>query len=169
MTTTPSSAAEAVADLERATASFITATKQAGATWLPPRAPGKWNPSQVAEHVARSLEEAANDIEGKETRMLSLPFFLHPLSRILFNRVIRTGNFGKAKTNPAMNPDKGSDTPEEAARRLEEALSRLASTAHRHARISESTKSVVFGRVPLKDYIQFQAMHVAHHQKQLPA
>jgi hypothetical protein len=36
----------------------VVAAERSAATWTTPRAPGKWSPSQVVEHVARSLEES---------------------------------------------------------------------------------------------------------------
>ena len=34
---------------------MIRAGEQSGAAWIAPRAPGKWSPSQIVEHVARGL------------------------------------------------------------------------------------------------------------------
>ena len=39
---------------------LILAGERTGTTWSSPRAPGKWSPSQIVEHVAPSLEESAN-------------------------------------------------------------------------------------------------------------
>ena len=36
-----------------------------------PRAPGKWSPSQIIEHVARSLEESANMAAGRPSKFPS--------------------------------------------------------------------------------------------------
>ena len=43
---------------------FVAAAERSAATWTTPRAPGKWSPSQVVEHVLRGLEEAANAVSG---------------------------------------------------------------------------------------------------------
>ena len=37
---------------------IVTCERRASA-WAAARAPGKWSPSQIVEHVARSLEESA--------------------------------------------------------------------------------------------------------------
>jgi hypothetical protein len=42
-------------------------------TWTSPRAPGKWSPSQIVEHVARSLEESANMAAGRPSKFPKLP------------------------------------------------------------------------------------------------
>jgi len=43
---------------------LVAAAERSAATWTTPRAPGKWSPSQVVEHVVRGLEEAANVVSG---------------------------------------------------------------------------------------------------------
>lgn len=48
---------------------LIRAGEQSGAAWLAPRAPGKWSPSQILEHVARNLEESANIAAGRPSKV----------------------------------------------------------------------------------------------------
>jgi hypothetical protein len=43
---------------------LVAAAERATATWTTPRAPGKWSPSQVVEHIARGLDETANILSG---------------------------------------------------------------------------------------------------------
>src|SRR5438132_14161604 len=43
---------------------FVAAAERSAATWTTPRAPGKWSPNQVVEHVARCWEESANVVSG---------------------------------------------------------------------------------------------------------
>ena len=160
---------QALSDLEQAVQSFMISVKGADSSWLTAPAPNKWNPSQVTEHVARSLEEAANDLDGKESRMLSLPFFLKPVARLLFNGVIKKGKLSKAKTNPAMNPASGPATVEEGIARIEQSRDRLVNAARNHASLSMMADSVTFGKVPLDHYIRFQELHVTHHRAQLPS
>lgn len=77
-------------DNRAAADALIAAAERAEEVWTVPRAPGKWSPSQVVEHVARALEESANVIEGKPTRFPALPFFLRPVVRgLFFNRAVR--------------------------------------------------------------------------------
>src|SRR5215467_1852757 len=46
---------------------LIRAGEQSGAAWSTPRAPGKWSPRQIVEHVARGLDEGANIVAGRPT------------------------------------------------------------------------------------------------------
>src|SRR6266487_4574035 len=55
---------QALANLRTAVDGFLATVDKAGATWRQPRAPGKWSPSQVVEHVARIMEESANVAAG---------------------------------------------------------------------------------------------------------
>ena len=59
---------EAIGDL-------IAAAERSGGGWAAPRAPGKWSPSQIVEHVVRSLDESANVVAGAPSKFPNLPFF----------------------------------------------------------------------------------------------
>jgi hypothetical protein len=67
-----------------AVAALLAAADGAGATWTVPRAPGKWSPSQVVEHVARIMDESANVASGAPSKFPSIPRFLRPIIRIVF-------------------------------------------------------------------------------------
>jgi hypothetical protein len=116
----------AMSDINRALAAskqaieqLIATGERCGLAWAAPRAPGKWSPSQIAEHVARSLEESANMAAGRPSKFPRLPGVVHPLVRgLLFKRVLRKGAFPKAKTNKAMNPVSGPATAAEGRARL---------------------------------------------------
>ena len=83
----------------------IEAGERTGPAWTAPRAPGKWSPSQIVEHLARSLEESANMAAGRPSKFPKLPAVVHPVVRgLLFKRVLRRAAFPKARTNKAMNP-----------------------------------------------------------------
>ena len=145
---------------------MIAAADARVSVWTTPRAPGKWSPSQLIEHVARSIEESANEIEGNPTKFPHLPFFLKPIARgFLFNRVLRSGAFPKARTSGAFNPVSGPATPGEGRQRIGAALARFERACRAQAR--SPVDSVVFGRVTLTDYVRFQEIHTRHHTKQL--
>jgi hypothetical protein len=61
---------------------LVAAAERSAATWTTPRAPGKWSPSQVVEHVAGGLEEAANVVSGAPSIPMP-PAFLRPLQTVL--------------------------------------------------------------------------------------
>lgn len=159
----------ALAATRSAVNDLAAAGDKAAATWTIPRAPGKWSPSQVVEHVARALEESANMVQGAPSRLPSLPGFVRPVVRaLLFNRVIRKGTFPKAKTTKAMDPERGPDSPAQGRARLEAALAKFDAACRARAESSRTTESAAFGTVALADYIKFQEVHTRHHTKQIP-
>jgi predicted metal-binding membrane protein len=136
--------------------------------WTTPRAAGKWTPAQVIEHVALALEASAAEIAGRPTRFPTLPRPVRVLVRtLLFNRVLRSGTFPKAKANPAMTPDDGPATPADAERRLAAAWRALEEAAIRSAAAGDLMTSVLFGRVRIADYVTFQGYHARHHRAQM--
>jgi DinB superfamily len=148
---------------------LIAAAEKCGNAWAAPRAPGKWSPSQIVEHVARTLDESANLVSGAPTKFPTLPFFLRPLLRgFLFNRVLKKGAFPKAKTNKAMDPASGPATPAEARIRLETALARFDRECRTCADAGGEVASATFGRLRVEDYSRFIEVHTRHHCKQMP-
>ena len=98
---------------------LVAAAERSAATWTTPRAPGKWSPSQVVEHVARGLEEAANVDSGAPSKIPMPPVFLRPLIRLFFNRILNKGVFpNRWKAHKALDPTSGPATPAQARVRL---------------------------------------------------
>jgi hypothetical protein len=147
---------------------LLEAAKARGDVWTKPRAPGKWSPSQLVEHVARSLEESANEVRGVRSKFPNLPFFLRPVARaFLFNRVLRKSSFPKARTSRPFNPIEGPPSLADAQRRLDQALNAFMAACHECASANREVRSTVFGVVPLDDYARFQECHTRHHTMQL--
>ena len=48
---------DVLADNGAAVLDLVAAAERSAAIWTTPRAPGKWSPSQVVEHVAGGLDE----------------------------------------------------------------------------------------------------------------
>lgn len=152
-----------------AVSDLIAASEKSEAVWTVPPAPGKWSPSQIVEHVARSLDESANVVCGVPSNFPKLPFFLRPVARgFLFNRVLRSSAFPKGKTNKAMDPASGPATPADARVRLEGALERFDRGCRACAQAGGAVASTTFGTVPVADYARFIELHTRHHCKQMP-
>ena len=151
----------------RAVTELIAAAERCHGNWTTPRAPGKWAPSEVVEHVAQSLEESANMVSGAKTALPRLPFFLRPVVRIFFNRMVRTGVIPKGKTARALQPLRSPATPAEGRARLEAALAKFDRECRTRAATADWIQSGVFGKVPLQDYAQFMEIHTRHHCKQM--
>ena len=160
---------EILHDSRAAVEGLITAAEHSGSAWTVPRGPGKWSPSQLVEHVARGLEESANEVAGLPSRFPRLPGLLRPLLRgLFFNRVVKRGAFPKARTNRALDPATGPATPADARPRLEPALARFDRECRARAGRGQPVETSAFGTVSVEDYARFQTLHVRHHLKQMP-
>jgi hypothetical protein len=147
---------------------LIVAGESTRTAWTSPRAPGKWSPSQIVEHVARSLEESANMAAGRPSKFPKLPAVVHPVVRgLLFKRVLRKAAFPKAKTNKAMNPASGPATPAEGRIRLETAHQKFDEACRQTASRGERLRTTIFGAVRVEDYVRFMELHTRHHGKQM--
>jgi hypothetical protein len=139
-----------------------------GPSWAVPRASGKWSPSQIVEHGARSLEESAHAAAGQPSKFPKLPAILHPVVRaFLFKRVLTKSAFPKARTNQAMDPSSGPATPADGRVRLEAAHERFDEACRQLASRGERMRTTVFGAVGVEDYVRFMELHTRHHDKQM--
>jgi hypothetical protein len=89
-------------DNRQAVGTFLTSARAVPqSAWTQPRAPGKWSPGQVIEHVAIAYEIARAILNGTFSGRAA-PRLLRPLIRtIVFNPILKTGRFGKGVKAPA--------------------------------------------------------------------
>ena len=147
---------------------LMVAGERTATAWTAPRALGKWSPSQIVEHVARSLEESANMAAGRPSKFPKLPGVVHPIVRgLLFKRVLRKAAFPKAKTNKAMNPASGPATPAEGRVRLETAHQQFAEACRQTVSHGERMRTTIFGAVLVEEYVRFMELHTRHHGRQM--
>ncbi len=134
--------------------------------WNVPRAPGKWSPAQVCDHLARAYEEGRKTLCG-ECGPSGMPRWLRPLIRVLyFNKVLKTGRFPKgSKAPPAFEPAANPAPPADNLRRLEKAAADFDAEAQRRADVA--IDHPVFGRIKVVDYVRLNAIHTRHHGTQL--
>ena len=148
---------------------LIRAGEQSGAAWIAPRAPGKWSPSQIVEHVARGLEEGANVAAGRPSIVAKPPAIVRPIARFMFKRVLRKAAFPKGfKAHKALNPASGPATPAEGRIRLETAYQKF-DEACRRIGAEGRPMTTIFGSVPVQDWVRFNEIHTRHHCKQMAA
>jgi DinB superfamily len=159
---------DVLADNRAAVLDFVAAAERSAATWTTPRAPGKWSPSQVVEHVARGLDEGANVVSGAPSIPMP-PALVRLLARLFFYRILKKGAFPTGfKAHKAMNPTSGPATPAEARVRLEEAFATFDQECRNRAASGQHVVSTGFGTVSVADFVRFNAIHTRHHCKQMP-
>ena len=152
---------------------MIRAGEQSGAAWNAPRAPGKWSPSQIVEHIARGLEEGANGVAGRPSKIPNPPavvrLLIRPIAGFMFKRVLRKGTFPSGfKAHKMMNPASGPATPAEGRIRLETAYQEFDEACRRIAADGRPA-TTGFGLVPVQDFVRFNELHTRHHTKQMAA
>jgi len=137
--------------------------------WATAPAPGKWSPSQIVEHVARSFDGSAQMAAGLPSAFPKLPAVIHPLLRIMFRRIVRTAWFPKGRTTKAMNPLAGPSTPADGRTRLAEAHGRFEVACRDLAVRGAPMRTTMFGPVPVEEFVRFVELHTRHHGRQLGA
>ncbi len=158
-----------LAGARSAASDLMLASDRAASSWTTPRAPGKWSPSQVVEHVTRILEESASVAEGGPSNFPTLPFVMRPIVRMLmFRRILKRNSFLRMKAAEPMVPTVGSENPAAAGVRLEAALDRFDGACRARAANGERVKSTIFGPVPADEFARFQELHIRHHIEQMP-
>jgi len=154
---------------QKAIDEFADTAERATPVWQTPCAPGKWSPSQITEHVARTMEEGAHLVAGATSVFPTVPSMVRPLVRgMFFNRVLRKDAFPKAKTLKALNPPSG-PSPSDIRERLEGAMASFEDACRMRAASGEPVDHPVFGRISVEDYAKFMELHTIHHCRQLPS
>ena len=150
---------------------FLAITDQLGSVWTTPRAPGKWSPAELTEHIALTHDESLKVIKGELIGLPRIPAPLRPLlRRFVFRRVIETGSFGKPmKTFRPFEPLNPPGTPARGRERLLASVSTFESNIRSLTPLGDySFVHPAFGKLHIADYVRFQEVHTRHHMKQLP-
>ena len=159
---------QALIRLHGAVAEFVAAAAVAAPRWTVPRAPGKWSPSQVVEHVARIMQESANVASGDPSKFPTVSRLLRPVARLMFfQRVLRRNSFLTLKTAGPFDPATGSPTAGQGRVRVEQALTRFDKACRGREASGKEVPSTIFGDVSVADFARFQELHVRHPQQQL--
>src|SRR5262245_29506344 len=139
------------------------------AKWTQPRAPKKWSPGQVTEHVAIVYEGARAVVDGTFAGR-SVPRFVRPLiRRFAVDPVLRTGRFRQGLKAPAFfQPTASTASVDDLSVRLRTASGGFEAAVRFAAREGRTfVDHPLFGRVDLADYTRLQAIHTRHHLQQL--
>jgi hypothetical protein len=140
--------------------------------WTVPRAPGKWSPGQVVEHVVKSWEghrylvthETALSPFGKLRGWAARTFFLPKLFAAgdFTQEGLKSPKFILPNDVPAPQADL-LPRLEKAANGLNEDLGKARAAGR------EKITHSLFGPLPLADFLHFVAIHNRHHAPQIVA
>jgi len=159
----------ALAASREAAERLIVDAEATASAWATPPAPGKWSPSQIVEHVARSFDGSVHMAAGLPSAFPRLPVAIHPLVRIMFRRIVRTAWFPKGRTTKAMNPPAGPSTPADGRARRAAAHERFEVACRDLAARGAPMRTTMFGAVPVEDFVRFLELHTRHHGRQIGA
>ena len=146
---------------------LIANAASSGRSWDAPCAPGKWSPSQIVEHVARSYDASVTVAAGQRSAFPSIPALFHPLLRIVFRRILKRGAFPKGRTTKAMNPVRGPATVSDGRTRLMTAHERFEAACRAVAASGAPMNTPMFGAVAVADFVRFMELHTRHHNRQI--
>ena len=141
-----------------------------GDIWNVPRAPGKWSPAQLTDHVAVATRVARGAMSGKAP-FGSIPRFLRWLPRKFYlDKVLRAGALpAKSGGPPAFAPAHQPMPRQELFAQLESEIAAFAQLARDLVKAGQSSfEHGFFGTVAIADYVRFNALHLDHHREQLP-
>ncbi len=167
MPPSPTLASRLAADRDALDAFIATARAVPPARWATPRAPGKWSPAQVVEHVTLAYDANTQLLRGPVPR--GAPRWLRPLIRkFLLGMVLRKGGFPRRSRAPRIMEPKVSPfgaPPSELLPRLEAAAGGFQAAAAAH--LGNTLEHPFFGDVPLTDIVRLTEIHTRHHASQL--
>ena len=164
---------EAAADEHRiALATYLEAADRVPpAAWSLPRAPGKWSPAQITEHLSLAYEAGMRELDGGGAMAARLPGWRQTLLRwvvlphILFHRSfpVRAPSPREIRPGEACAPDRRA-----ALARLRELAERFEHELDRARRAgSGQLTHPYFGIVPPLKAMRFFAVHLDHHRAQV--
>ena len=146
---------------------LLLAGERTRTAWTSPRAPGKWSPSQIVEHVARTLEESANMAAGRPSEFPKLPAVVHPIARLLLKWLLRKACSRRRRRTRHLIPRAGLRRLPRGRMRLETAHQKFDEACRQTASHGERMRTTNFGAVPVEDYVRFMELHTRHHGKQI--
>ena len=162
----------ALAAQRRAAADFnAAALKVSDSAWNVPRAPGKWSPAQVTDHVGIATK-VARDATAEKVLVGSLPRFLRPIMRkFFFDKIIRNGAFPrKGKGPPVFAPAHEPLPREQLCARIDSEANAFEADVRAMAKAGKTEFTHgFFGRISVAQYVMFNSLHFDHHREQLPA
>jgi len=141
------------------------------AVWAVPRQPGKWSPSEIAQHLVISYEPALAELDGGAGFALALPWWKRTVLRWTVLPRILDGRFPKGAPAPKQaRPRGGAASPREAARALRENAARFERRlVEAHAAGPVRLTHAYFGRLTAPQILKLLAVHATHHRSQFPS
>jgi hypothetical protein len=170
--TWPGSWENARASHQAAVAEFVAAAGALSpAQWDTPLAPGKWSPSEIAEHVRLTYEVLANELEGRPGLRIRTPPWLRIWLRFRYlGGILRSGRFPQpARAPKEVRPGPGPFVNSAVLAALLDAAVRCETKLRpRWHDAGAAVTHHLFGRLPAAQALRLVTVHTQHHRAQLP-
>lgn len=137
--------------------------------WDVPRAPGKWTPGEIAEHLILVYEGAVRDLEGgTPARARVGPGWQRTLRWFVLPHVLFHRSFPMRVRAPReWRPGEERMEPEAAIRRLADAAHLFEQEAVRAHEEARPLRHPYFGCVDALRALRLAAVHLEHHRRQV--
>jgi DinB superfamily len=156
---------DAAATAFRDTASLIRSD-----SWFVPLAEGKWSPAQVAEHLSQTYRVVICELRGEKGIRIRSPWFLRQVLRqTVLRSIYRKRKLPKGARAPSeIAPKVVDETKQQAVEKFIQ-LAREFKAAARAAEPVEGRKLThhIFGEIDVLPGIDFIAIHIEHHHRQI--
>lgn len=141
-------------------------------TWLRERAPGKWSPAAITQHLIMALDTGVQEMSGGAGMVMRLSGLKLWLARtFILRRILRDGRFPGGARAPRETRPQGELPPQAEGLRnflaAAEKLDAAAVKAHETKRDVRITHPY-FGALNMTDALFLSAKHIEHHTRQLP-
>lgn len=140
--------------------------------WALAPQPGKWSPSEIAQHLILAYEPPLAELAGGRGFVVRVPWWKRVVLRWrVLPQILERGKLPRGAPAPReARPQGGIATPQEAVRLLRERSERFAqrlaeAEALRPVRLTHA----YFGRLTAPQILKMMAVHAQHHRAQFPA
>jgi len=140
------------------------------AAWTRAPQPGKWSPSEIAQHLILSYAPPLAELSGGAGFAIRVPWWKRAVLRWKVLPTLLGGEFPRGAPAPReIRPKTGAADPAGAARELRESAERFArrlAEAERASRVRLTHP--YFGKLTAPQLLKLLAVHAGHHRAQFP-
>ena len=146
-----------------------TAVAVSESDWMQPLNDGKWSPAQVTEHLNRTYEVIIGELSGEKGIRIRSPWLLRQVLRqTVLRSIYRRRQLPRGARAPSEIIPKSIEETQTAAVERFASLARQFETAMNANRSTQRKLTHhIFGEIDLERGLDFIAIHIEHHQRQI--